>query len=136
MKKIISTILVCTLLLGCLFTLTSCFGPNSDPEKAKTALEDAGYLVTLTDNDLALALSGYEGLSAKIYAAKVSLGGGLDFDGITIYYFEDKESADNAYDKIVGESEEQEDDEDATFTVGKFMKVIWFGTEAAIEAAK
>ena len=52
MKKIISTILVCTLLLGCLFTLTSCFGPNSDPEKAKTALEDAGYLVTLTDNYL------------------------------------------------------------------------------------
>ena len=136
MKKIVSTVLICVLLLGCIFTLTSCFGPNSDPEKAKASLEEVGYSVTLTDNDLALALLGLDGLSAVVNAFKVSLGNGLNFDGVTIYYFEDSDSAKSAYDKIVGEAEEKEEEEEATIEVGKFGKLVWYGTAQAIDAAK
>ena len=45
MKKMISTILVCVMLVGCVFTLASCTGPNSDPDKAEASLKEAGYTV-------------------------------------------------------------------------------------------
>ena len=48
MKKIISTILVCVLLLGCVFTLASCSKTVSGTYEGKIDIGLASYAVTYT----------------------------------------------------------------------------------------
>ena len=133
MKKILSLVLVCVLMLGCVFTLASCGGPNADPEKAKAALEDAEYKVTYLEGDL-LAMAPIDGLEAAINAIK-------DKDLVSIYYFEDKAAAADYYEELEKEYEElkeeaKEADEEFDYAIGKSGKMVWAGTKDAIKAAK
>ena len=91
MKRIISTLLICILLVGCAFTLFSCGDPETDPAVAKADLEEEGYKVVLTEyKDTA-------GLKATIYASKQDLIERTD-DYVEIYYFVDEASAQKAWD--------------------------------------
>ena len=135
MKKILSMILVCVLMLGCVFTLASCGAPNKDPKAAKAALEEADYKVTLLEGILlegAAASIGVEDLDAMLTAFK-------DDDAISIYYFEEKEDAEEAYEKLeklYNEAKEKADEDDPEIKLGKSGAMVWIGTKNAIKAAK
>ena len=131
MKRIISAVLVCILMVGCVFALASCGGPNKDPKEAKKALEDAEYTVNLVDGELAKA--------AKCEAVINAFN--KDGDRITIMYFLESADAKDAYDEAKDELKELEEaakeaDEEFNYEVGKSGKVVWMGTKDAIKAAK
>jgi len=131
MKRIISAVLVCILMVGCVFALASCGGPNKDPEAAKKALEDADYIVELEDefdedSKLEAAIEAYSEDGKNL---------------IEIYYFADAKDAKEAYD----EAKENLDDMkelykelgiEAEIELGKSGKMVWMGTKDAIKAAK
>ena len=125
MKKILSAILACVLVLGCVFALASCGGPNKDPEAAKKALEDAGYTVRLATEGLGADLEAY------LSASKVD---GENYERITIAYCANSSVASEQYD-AAKESLEAAGDEAEGYTAGRSGKVVWMGTDAAIKAA-
>ena len=131
MKRIISTMLVCVLLLGCVFVLASCGKkPNEDYKTAASALEDDGYTVELKEN--------FGGCAATIYAYKNDVKE-KTFDEIYIYYFDSEDKAEAAWD-LVAESYEAEQEEkkgtDYAIKCGLEGKLIYKGTKAAVKASK
>ena len=141
MKRILSLALVCVLLLGCVFALASCGGPNKDPEKAAKALEDAGYEVDCDVLDEATKDGIYAYVEAYLGDPE-ELDDDEKFNFIEIYYFEDAESAKEAFkDEEMQEyfeefKEEVEDDFDVEVIIEQSGKMIYIGTKAAIKAAK
>ena len=130
MKKIISTVLVCVLLLGCVFTLASCGAPNSDPQKAKAALEDKDYSVTLKED--------YPGCVATIYAVKNDINK-KKFDSIEIFYYKDEAAAKEAWKTLEKQFEaeaEPKKDTDSEIKYGIEGALIYKGTPRAVKAAK
>jgi len=129
MRKIISTVLVCVLLLGCIFTLCSCGAPDSDPKTAKENLEDEGYDVTFREN--------YEGYAATIYARNDNVNE-KEFNEIFIYYYNDENAANEAWktleDKFAKEAKTKEGT-DYEIKYGIDGKVIYKGTVDAVKAA-
>lgn len=124
MKKFLAIVCVLAMALSCLFVLASCGGatPNSDPEAAKAALEEAGYQVQMSGSTL-IAM--------------------LDEEMVMISYCETEEQAKEIYDGYVaaeeaakqaaealGESYEDEGE------YGYSGKIAWVGTSAAIKAAQ
>ena len=126
MKKILSAILACVLVLGCVFALASCGGPNKDPEAAKAALEEAGYTVYLRTEGLG---DDYE---AQLSATKVD---GENYEMISIVYCTSAAVA-KANLADAKEAIELAGDEAEGYSAGQSGTVVWMGTEAAIKAAK
>ncbi len=136
MKRILSAILVCILMVGCVFALASCGGPNKDPEKAKAALEDAEYTVRFSDDEKVLD----DDVEAQIIA--------FDKDGnyISIIYCADKDAAKDAYEEAEEDIDEMkkelakmlnlEEGKEIDLELGKSGKIVWAGTKDAIKAAK
>ena len=130
MKRIISTVLVCVLLLGCAFTLASCGKPNKDYKKAAEALKDEGYTVEVKEN--------FGGCAATVYAFKQDIKE-KTFDEIYIYYYNSESEAEAAWDVM---SEGFEKDADAKKgseynpKYGIKGSMIYFGTKPAVKAAK
>ena len=124
MKKIISTVLVCVMLLGCMLVLASCGGPNSDPEKAEANLKEEKYVV------VTVPAFGIAGIEKSITATK-----GTDF--VQIYYLTEEADVDAAYEYVENlYNKAKEKDEDLNIKIGKNSDMIWFGTPDAIKAAK
>ena len=133
MKKFTKILALTLVLVMSVVMLASCGGPNADPEKAAKALEDNDYTVR-SDKTLVpmiSALIGIEDLETVVTAGKID----DEFDGITIFYFEDKDAANDAWEKVEKYFED-EVDEDAKWTVKKSGAMIYAGSEAAIKAAK
>ena len=102
--------------------------PNTDPEKAKQALEDAGYTVTLLNDADSI---NKEGVAAAITAFNRS------GDMITIVYCLKSDVASDQYEEAKNELEDLEEAGlEADFEVGKYGKMVWLGTKDAIKAAK
>ena len=136
MKKILSTVLVCVLLLGCVFTLASCGTPNSDPAEAKAALDDAGYKADITDDPIELAFYGAIGIKSVVSGYKAAEDDDKILDAVSIYYFKDDADMDKAYETIEKFfNEAKEEEEDLDLEIGKSGNMIWFGTSDAIKAA-
>ena len=128
MKRILSAVLACVLLVGCVFALASCGGPNSDPAKAEAALKEEGYTVA------AIPTFGLAGVKKAISAYKVD---GENNEGVQIFYLTEDADADKAYEEIEKlYNEAKEEDEDIDLKIGKADGMIWFGTADAIKAAK
>ena len=111
--------------------------PNSDPEKAEEALKDAGYIVSVADDKISMVLAGgsYDGCKAVLMACNEE----NDDDGIFIWYFEEKENADEAWDDIEKFAEslnESAEEEDIDMVCKKSGKLIYYGTKQAIKDAK
>ena len=128
MKRIISTLLVCVLLIGCVFTLASCGTPAANPEDAKAALTEAGYAVTLTENT-----TKYAGLKYTLFAYKNDL---LEkqYDFIEIYYFGDDASANTAWETLKTVFEEEAKKVDVEYAIEGSM--VYMGTPDAISGAE
>ena len=130
MKKIISTVLVCVLLLGCVFALASCGAPDSDPKEAKANLEEEGYTVALREN--------VDGYAATLYAYYNNVNK-KEFNEIYIYYFSDEAAAEKAWESLEKVySEEAESKKDTAFEIkyGIDGKLIYKGTVDAVKAAR
>ena len=130
MKKIISTVLICVLLLGCVFVLASCGAPNDDPEEAKAALEEEGYSVTLNTE--------VPGMAATITAFYNNIKD-RESDYVEIYYFNSEDDANAAWETVeavyAAEAEKLKGT-DYEIDFGIDGKVIYKGTVNGVKAAK
>ena len=138
MKKIISLVIVCVMLLGCTLVLSSCGGPNSDPAAAKAALDEAGYAADITDDPISLAFYGAIGIKSVVSGMKVAEDDEDKLvDAVSIFYLKDDADVDKAYETLEKfYNEAKEEYEDLDMEIGKSGNMIWFGTKDAIKAAK
>lgn len=130
MKKTILRVVALALLAVMMCTaLVACGGPNKDPEKAKEALEDAGYTVVLNDGGLLGDMALPEGAEATLSAFKG------DDEFIMVVYYEDTDALNDAWEEAQEEAEElQEEYED--IVCKKSGKMIYMGTKQAVKDAK
>ena len=132
--KIIAMALVCAFACTVLASCGMLFGPNADPDKAAKALEKKGYEVNVMDDELTLGIvaisTGFEDLSVCIAAENSD----DSEDAISIFYFENEESAEDAW-KIIEKYAEKAMDEDSNYVIKQSGKMIWMGTKKAINAA-
>ena len=133
MKKAIKLIALALVLTLSVLTLASCIPPNSDPDKAIDALKDNDYKAVHDDTiiPLALKLMGVDDIDDVVTGTKI-----VDdkLEHVTIIYFEDADAAKAAWEDVKEYAEENKDDEDTDWTIAKFGKMIWYGTEDAIKA--
>ena len=125
------TVFVCATLASC-----ALMAPNADPEKAEKSLEKKGYEVELIDDKYSLGFislgTGVSDLECVLTAVDKE-----DKDeAVRIYYFAEKESADEAWEKYFEKLAEKAKEEDSDIIVKKSGKMIWYGTKKAINAAK
>lgn len=147
MKKkiaLISTILA--LALVCSVLLAAC-GPASDPATAKDNLKKEGYSATVYDSDNAfvkvgLSLFGLEKVAQVLVASKYA---DDSFEFLTVLYFDSAKDANEMVEKAKEYAKDQEKDQEkdqkkkegeVEWTFGKSGKMIWFGTKAAVKAAR
>lgn len=121
------TVFVCATLASC-----ALMAPNADPEKAEESLEKKGYKVTVIDDEYTL---GFTSLATGIKSLECVLTAAKDDEAVAIYYFEDKESAETAWEKLEKLAEEAKEDE-KDLVCKKSGKMIYMGTKKAINAAK
>ena len=134
MKKTIKLIAFALILTLSVLTLASCLPPNLNPEKALAALKENDYIAAEDDTLLPLV---FAGLGIKNVDTVVTGTAIIDKKGehVTIIYFEEAEDATAAWEKVkeYAEKEDKKED-DSDWTINKFGKMIWYGTEAAIKA--
>ena len=134
MKKTIKLIALTLVLALSVVLLASCLPPNMDPEKAIDALKDNDY--TAAEDDTILPLI-FAGLGIKDVDTVVTGTAVIDkkVEHVTIIYFEEAEDANDAWEKVKEYAEkEDKKEEDSDWTINKFGKMIWYGTEEAIKA--
>ncbi len=124
--KITALVLLAVMLCA---MLVACGGPNKDPEKAKEALEDAGYTVVFNDGGLIGDHLLPDGAEATLTAIKG------DDEYIAIVYYEDAEAANDAWEDAKEDAEElKEEYEDIVYK--KSGKIIYIGTKQAVKDAQ
>ena len=125
MKKFVRILALTLVAVMLCATLASCGGPNKDPDKALASLKEEGYT--------AVKVGDY------VSGTKIEKGddGKDKLEHVTIYYFDSKEDATAAMEKIQKLADEEKDDKDTDW-VGATQSgsIIYFGTKAAIKAAK
>ena len=121
--------------------------PASDPDTAKKNLKDEGYSATIYDGDgliigSALALAGVENVNKVLVASKYA---DDTFEFLTVLYFDSSKDANNAVEKAKEyakdkekqeEKEQKKEEGSVEWVFGKSGKMIWFGTKAAVKAAR
>ena len=134
MKKTIKLIALMLVLVLSVVTLASCLPPNSNPEKAIASLKENDYKAAEDDTLLPLI---FAGLGIKDVDVVVTGSAIVDdkFEHVTIIYFEDADAAKAAWEDVKEYAEKEDKEEkDTDWTIAKFGKMIWYGTEAAIKA--
>lgn len=134
MKKTLQFIALALVLVLSLVTLASCLPPNMDPEKAIDSLKENDFKAAEDDTLLPLV---FAGLGIKDVDVVVTGTAIIDdkLEHVTIIYFEDAEAAKEAWEDVKEYAEkEDKEEEDTDWTIAKFGKMIWYGTEAAIKA--
>ncbi len=136
--RILTLALAMVLLCG---ALTACGAPAKNPEDAKAALKEAGYTILESDTALPIAfkLAGYD-LSTVLTATKAVTDdeGKTVVEHVTVFYFVDKDNATKAMEKVTAEAENDKKDQDESRWVNPTQSgaMVYYGTKAAIKAAK
>ena len=134
MKKTLQFIALALVLVLSLVTLASCLPPNMDPEKAIDSLKENDFKAAEDNTLLPLV---FAGLGIKDVDVVVTGTAIIDnkLEHVTIIYFEDAEAAKEAWEDVKEYAEKEDKEEnDTDWTIAKFGKMIWYGTEAAIKA--
>ncbi|MBO5931969.1 MAG: hypothetical protein J6Q70_07030 [Clostridia bacterium] len=134
MKKMTKLIALALVLALSVVMLASCLPPNMDPEKAIDSLKENDFKAAEDDTLLPLV---FAGLGIKDVDVVVTGTAIIDnkLEHVTIIYFEDAEAAKEAWEDVKEYAEkEDKEEEDTDWTIAKFGKMIWYGTEAAIKA--
>lgn len=135
MKKFAKVVSLALAVTMCLALLVACGGaPNSDPEKAKAALEKNGYTVTLQE----VNADGVEKMLVASKAGKTE----KDTLGITIQWCKD----DAAAEKLEKEGKEtleetkklyeEMKEEMPDVVIGRSGKMVWMGSSQAVKDAQ
>ncbi|MDE7454821.1 MAG: hypothetical protein K2M64_03220 [Clostridia bacterium] len=134
MKKFTRVMAVMMVAVIALALLVSC-SPNSNPDKALSALKENGYtaardtLVVPT----ALAIVGVKGIDVVISGSKIDDG---KTEHVTIIYFNNSSSANDAWDAVKKYAEDNKDNKDSNWVFAKSGAMIYYGTSAGVKAAK
>ena len=133
MKRKIALFLVLVLCCG---LLAACGGPNADPDAAKAALEKNGYTALKIEYGFNLESTLLIGLKAAgVDDIDVVVNGTKDSENITIVYFDTAEDAKREFEDVKKYSE------NGLYSGPKRVckqsgNMVYYGTEAAIKAAK
>lgn len=134
MKKFGKIIALSIAVIMCVALLVAC-APNSDPDKARKALEDNGYAVTKVNPNV--SLGGIEINLNKDVEWIVSGTKVKDEEHVTIYYYKTAKAASEAWDEMQKEADKKQgDEEDSDWVCEKSGKMIYFGTKDAVKAAR
>lgn len=137
MKKTIRLIAVAMVAVMLCLSLASCGGPSADPDKALESLKDNG--ITWAGQDkvlipLALKALGVDGIESVVSGTDKK---DDSYAHITIVYFEEKEDANDAWEKVEEYANKQKDDKAGdNWVCKKSGKMIYWGTKDAVKAAK
>ena len=147
MKKRITLITsIVVLALVCAMLFAAC-APAADPDTAKKNLKDEGYSATIYDGDGlviggTLALFGINNVDKVLAASKYA---DDTFEFLTVLYFDSSKDANDAVEKAKEYAKDKEKEEEkgqkkdegsVEWVFGKSGKMIWFGTKAAVKAAR
>ena len=135
MKKFARMIALALVMVMSVAMLASCGAPNSDPEKALAALKDNDY-VAAEDKYIiptALALLGVKDIDCVVSGSAT-----IDekFETVTIIYFEDKDAANEAWEKVEEYANKEKDEKAENWVCKKSGAMIYFGTTNGVKAAK
>ena len=130
--KITAVVLVAVLALA---ALVAC-GPASDPDKAVAALKKHEYAAA-KDTIIAgaLKLVGVNTEAVVKGTKTVKDGDKSKLETVTIVYFTDSAAAKNAWSKVE-EYAKKDKDNDSDWTIKQSGAMIYWGTSAAIKAAR
>ena len=137
MKKFVRIMSFALVAIMLCVTLASCGGPAKEPADAVAALKENGY--TAAEDKIiipaALKLLGVEGVKSVVSGSATIED---KFETITVVYFNDKDAAKTAMEKIEKYADENKDDkaEDSDWVVKQSGAMIYYGTKAAVKAAK
>ena len=134
MKKAFRILALSLVLVTLVAALASCGGPAADPDDALAALKENDYLAAEDSVVIptALRVAGVKGIDTVVSGTAV-----IDdkTEHITIIYFDDKDAANDAWDKVKEYAEDNKKD-DSDWSIKKSGAMIYWGTSAAIKAAK
>ena len=131
MKRKIALCLVVALCCG---LLAACGGPNTDPDAAKAALEKNGYTALKIEYGFNLQSALLLGLTtAGVDDIDIVVNGTKDSETVTIIYFDSAEDAKEEMDDVQDYIEKISD---GNWICKQSGNMIYYGTEAAIKAAK
>ena len=136
MKKFAKIAAVALVVVLALAALVAC-APNSNPDKAVAALKKNDYAAG-KDTALATVLKalGINGLEAVVKGTKsVDNGDSKKLETVTIVYFTDSAAAKDAWSKLKDYAEKNKEN-DSDWTVAQSGAMIYWGTSAAIKAAR
>lgn len=135
MKKAIRLLALSLVLVTLVAAFASCGGPAKNPDDAKAALEENGYVAVKSE---AIAVIGLSAFGIKDVDAVVSGSATIDdkFETVTILYFEDKDAANEAWENAQKYADDEKDDKAENWVVKKSGAMIYFGTPNAVKAAK
>ena len=134
MKKSIVRIIAFSLvaIMMCV-ALVSCGTPNSDPDKAKAALEKKGYAAEKIDG---MGLLAYAWAGGDVETVVVGIDKNDLADSVTIIYYEDKEAATEAWEAVEKYFSSLNQEEDGYYEIKQSGNMIWFGSKDAVKAAQ
>ena len=135
LTKVLAVVLVCMMAVA---VLVAC-APNSNPDKAKAALEKNGYTAAKDDRlvPAALTLLGVKGVSCAVTGTKtVGEGDSKKVESVTIIYFDSADNVNAAWDTLQEYANDENENKESDWTVKKSGKMVYFGTSAAIKAAR
>lgn len=135
MKKFVKVLALTLVLVMSVAMLASCGAPNKDPEKALEALKENEYNAAKDSTiiPVALALVGVKDIDCVVSGtAKID----DKLEHVTIIYFEDKDAAEAAWEKVQEYAEDKKSDEDTDWVIKKSGAMIYYGTSAGVKAAK
>ena len=138
MKKFAKVMAVVLVGVMALALLVAC-GPASDPDKAIASLEKNGYTAGKDSVIIPIALAGLKvkGVETVISGSKtVKDGDKSKLETVTVVYFTDSKAAKDAWEKVKGYAEDQKDKDSSDWTVKQSGAMIYWGTSAAIKAAR
>ena len=137
MKKLTALAFSIILAMLSVLMLVSCATPNSDPDKALKALENAGYEDVVKHGAFSLSFLDLDGLKWRVSGIRMADG---KCDWVEIYYFEDADAADSAWDELQEDADDwfknaDPDDYGSAFACEKSGNMVYFGTENGIADA-
>ena len=136
MKKSIRILALAMVTVMLCLTLASCGGPNTDPDKALESLKDNG--ISWAGKDTIVIPLSLGALGVDDIDTVVSGTGEIDgkYAHITIVYFKESKDAKDAWEKVQKYADDKKNDDASDWVCKKSGKMIYFGTKAAIKAAK
>lgn len=132
MKKTLKIVAVMLVAIMSLAMLVAC-APASDPDKAVAALKKDGYVAVKVDSVLGLG-----GLVCTVSGTKIVTDkeGNKKVETVTIHYYGSSDQAAAAFENVKSDSEKDENKNESDWTVAKSGKMVYYGTKAAINAAR